>query len=195
MHAGMMLRDNEEVQIFLEENPLPPQMAELLPDKFRVFALFLNALKQWVSSESAATDRFLLGGTAKQTCREAVTHCIVTSEALDDGAELHHPVRDGRPPILLSKKGHEMVERAAASSSAVAEKVVLTEEQEQLWQQLQAMRSRRNQSWVQLREGCMALLIPGHSCRAGAKSFANVAIKETGRTPQEIIELLNLTAK
>ena len=193
--ADRLLRDNVDVQTFLENNPLPPNMEQLLPDKFRVFALLLNALKQWVSAESAATDRFLLGGTARQTCREAVTQCIVTRELLDDRAELHHPVRDGRPPILLSRKGHEMVELAVASSSVFAEKAVLTEAQKQLWLKLQAMRSQRNQSWTQLREGCMALLSLGLQCRSGAKSFANVATRETGKSPQELIEFLDLMGK
>ena len=49
------------VKEFLDVNPLPVHMKELLPDDFRAFSLILNALKQWVSAESAATDRFLLG--------------------------------------------------------------------------------------------------------------------------------------
>lgn len=193
--SDRLLRDNVDVQTFLENNPLPSRMAALLPENFRVFALLLNALKQWVSAESAATDRFFLGGTARQTCREAVTHCIVTREAFDDRAELHHPVRDGRPPILLSKKGHEMVERAAANSSVVAEETVLKESQNQMWQKLQAMRSQRNQSWAQLREGCTAFLIPDFQCRPGAKSFAKVVIRETGKSPQELIEILDLMGR
>lgn len=191
LQSERLLRENAEVQDFLENNPLPSRMAELLPDNFRVFALLLNALKQWVSAESAATDRFLLGGAARQTCREAVTHCIVTKESFDDSSELHHPVRDGRPPILLSKKGHDMVEGVIANSSSTM-RTVLTEPQNQLWQKLQTMRSQRNQSWKQLREGCMAFLNPDTQCRAGAKSFANVVMRETGKSPQEVIELLDM---
>lgn len=194
LQAEMLLRDNKDVRDFLQNNPLPPHMAKLLPENFRVFALLLNALKQWVSAESAATDRFILGGTARKTCREAVTHCIVTGEPLDERAELHHPVRDGRPPVLLSKKGHDIAERTFADSAVVAEDS-LTEAQAHLWQKLQAMRSQRNQSWVQLREGCTALLTPDSSCRAGAKSFAKVVMRETGKTPRELIELLSLVGR
>ncbi len=42
----------------------------------------------------------------------AVDKCIVTGEELGERAELHHPMRDGRPPILLSKKGHDIIEQS-----------------------------------------------------------------------------------
>ncbi|MBT9172220.1 MAG: hypothetical protein DDT21_00601 [Syntrophomonadaceae bacterium] len=106
-----MANEDGPVKEFLEANPLPPHMKELLPHDFRVFSLLLNALKQWVSAESQATDRYLLGGTARATCREAVTKCIVTGDELGEKPELHHPLRDGRPPILLSKAGHNVIEQ------------------------------------------------------------------------------------
>ncbi|SBV93817.1 conserved hypothetical protein [uncultured delta proteobacterium] len=195
--AGSLLRENEDVKTFLKNNPLPRHMAELLPEEFRVFSLLLNSLKQWVSAESAATDRFLLGGTARQTCRKAVTHCIITGEPLGDSAELHHPVRDGRPPVLLSKKGHEIVERAVTRETAGEELggEDLSESQNELWQDLQVMRSQRSQSWVQLREGCLHLLNPAEPCRPGAKSFANVVMRDTGRTPTDVLNLLDLMGK
>lgn len=46
------------VSDFLEATPLPPSMAKILPREFRTYCLALNALKQWVSAEQAATDRF-----------------------------------------------------------------------------------------------------------------------------------------
>ena len=95
-----------QVRDFLAANPLPESMAPLLPESFRAFCLALNSLKQWVAKEQAATDRFLLGGVSREMCREASTSCLVTGEVLGVDAELHHPVRDGRPPLLLSKKGH-----------------------------------------------------------------------------------------
>ena len=199
-NASQLLKENLDVQAFLRANPLPPHMAALLPDEFRVFSLLLNALKQWVSAESAATDKFLLGGTARQSCRQAVKLCIVTGEELGNDAELHHPVRDGRPPILLSKKGHKIVERditasRIAAQTAEAEDSSTEKQNEQLWHKLQFLRSRRNQSWTQLREGCATLLMPGTPCRPGAKSFANVVIRETGKTPKEIMQLLDYVGK
>ena len=99
------------VREFLDNNPLPAPLQGRLPDEFRAFCLALNALKQWVSAEQAAADRYLLGGTARAECRAAATHCLVTGAALEqDGIELHHPVRDGRPPIPLSKKAHASLE-------------------------------------------------------------------------------------
>ena len=48
------------VREFLNTNPLPPATAPLLTDEFRTFCLALNALKQWVAAEQAATDRYLV---------------------------------------------------------------------------------------------------------------------------------------
>jgi hypothetical protein len=36
--------------------------------------------------------------------------CLITGSALGQDSELHDPVRDGRPPIPLSKKGHASIE-------------------------------------------------------------------------------------
>lgn len=109
-YANKAAKEDGEIKDFLTNNPLPSHIHELLPDEYRAFSLLLNALKQWVSSESAAIDRFLLGGRARQICREAVDHCIVTGGDLGEQPELHHPMRDGRPPVYISKKGHEIIE-------------------------------------------------------------------------------------
>lgn len=171
------------VKVFLDANPLPPHMQELLPDDFRAFSLMLNALKQWVVAESAATDRYLLGGTARATCRAAVDKCIVTGGELGEKPELHHPLRDGRPPILLSKAGHDLLEhqRGALPDSAEG----------QLWQRVCELKKEKHMSWVQLREGCAAVLAGVSAERPSAKSFANTVIRETGLTADEIVSLLD----
>lgn len=182
-----MANEDGPVKIFLEENPLPPHMKELLPDDFRVFSLLLNALKQWVSAESQSTDRYLLGGTARATCREAVNKCIVTGEELGENAELHHPLRDGRPPILLSKKGHNLVEQNnQINSTANSDDDVDND----IWNTIKEIRTKKNQSWAQLKEGCNAILTGSKNCRPGAKSFANVVIRETGLSASNILEML-----
>ena len=183
MNEQAMKMANEEgaVKDFLQANPLPPHMQKLLPDEFRVFALLLNSLKQWVSAESAATDRFLLGGTAKQTCKLAVDKCIVTGKELGERPELHHPMRDGRPPILLSKEGHTIIEQQKGGMSNIDDK----------WSSISSIRDKMHMSWVQLREGCNAILTGSSNYRAGAKTFANKAIKETGATAMEIINMLD----
>jgi hypothetical protein len=98
------------VRQFLDANPLPPSLAHRLPDDFRVFCLALNALKQWVAAEQAATDRYLLGGSARRECLESGDVCLVTGDLLGEKVELHHPVRDGRPPVPLSVEGHHKLE-------------------------------------------------------------------------------------
>jgi hypothetical protein len=186
-HAIKMANEEGEVKDFLQANPLPPHMQKLLPNEFRAFALLLNSLKQWVSAESAATDRFLLGGTAKQTCKSAVDKCIVTGEELGERPELHHPMRDGRPPILLSKKGHDLIEQNNQKSSTKN-----IDNKNGVWNLIKQIRTDKHMSWVQLREGCNAILTGSNNCRAGAKTFANKAIKETGATAMEIIEMLDI---
>lgn len=102
------------VRDFLEANPLPSALSDRLPAEFRVFCLALNSLKQWVAAEQAATDRYLLGGNARKLCRKAADTCVITGHALEDVCELHHPVRDGRPPIPISKAGHAEIEGEVA---------------------------------------------------------------------------------
>jgi hypothetical protein len=93
------------VREFLDRNPVPGKIAEFLPDSHRAFCLGLNALKQWVVAEQAAMDRYLLGADARKLCREAFDHCLVTAEEFTIDVELHHPIRDGRPPIPLRRRG------------------------------------------------------------------------------------------
>lgn len=183
-----MAIEDGPVKDFLEANPLPPHMKELLPDDFRVFSLILNALKQWVSAESQSTDRYLLGGTARATCKEVVNKCIVTGEELGENPELHHPLRDGRPPILLSKKGHNLVEQNnQINSSANSD----DDNDNDIWNIVKQIRTKKNQSWAQLREGCNAILTGSYNCRSGAKSFANVVIRDTGLSVNDILEMLD----
>ncbi len=183
--AIKLANEDDTVKIFLRDNPLPPNMQGLLPDDFRVFALLLNSLKQWVSSESASTDRFLLGGTAKDTCKEAVDKCIVTGNELGEKPELHHLIRDGRPPILLSKKGHDLVEQNNQINNTD------NTEDDDVWNIIKQIRKDQNMSWVQLREGCNVLITGSMKYRPKAKSFANKVIKETALSATDIIEKLN----
>jgi hypothetical protein len=183
MEKSKELSKNGPVKDFLNSNPLPENMARLLPDDFRTFCLMLNALKQWVSAESASTDKYLLGGTARAICRNASTKCVITNEVLTKDAELHHPLRDGRPPIFISKRGHNLIEYKQGISD--------DDDSDLIWSKIKSLRSDRNMSWKQLREGCNALLDFNTNCRAGAKSFANTVMRETGLNAEEIIKLLD----
>jgi hypothetical protein len=177
------LSKNGTVKDFLDNNPLPENMAKLLPDEFRTFCLILNALKQWVGAEQAATDRYLLGGTARTTIREAAKICIITNELLTKDAELHHPLRDGRPPIFISKKGHNFIENQQGVSDGNNEDTI--------WQIMKSLKIKKHGSWGLLREGCNAILDPSKKYRANAKSFANIIIRETGLNAKEIINKLD----
>jgi hypothetical protein len=99
------------VRDFLDAHVPPASFARLLPSEFRAFCLLLNATKVWVSAEQAATDRYLSGGQARSQLRAVADTCIITGQRFAEvGSQLHHPVRDGRPPIPLSPEGHRTLE-------------------------------------------------------------------------------------
>jgi hypothetical protein len=172
------------VRTFLDDNPLPPAIAQRLPREFRVFCLALNAIKQWVAAEQSATDRYLLGGVSRKLCRNAADRCLVTGDTLGVDIELHHPVRDGRPAIPLSKRGHDLIEGQLPS-----------EGDDPIGQALFELRSTGNRSWVQLRRGCLDLIgqSEGESSKRGAandRAFAKKAAAATNVDYKEILEWL-----
>jgi hypothetical protein len=173
-----MIRD------FLDANPPPPTIAPLLPDYFRVFCLMLNSLKQWVAAEQSATDRYLLGGKARQLCREAEDTCVVTGHRMSSEVELHHPVRDGRPPIPLSKKGHAVIEGQTSTAG-----------DDPMEQALGTLRREKNRSWAHLRRGCLDLLgrpepWESKSSAADARAFARRAAEATNASYAAILTWL-----
>ena len=172
------------VRDFLNATELPDCIQERLPDEFRAFCLVLNALKQWVAAESAATDRYLLGGTVRKQCRKMADHCLVTSESLDENVELHHPARDGRPPIPLSKTGHDRIESATQEADDPIEG------------RLREIKREGGRSWVMLRRGCLALMreefVESTSAvLASSKTFARKATEATGLEYQNLIDWLD----
>jgi hypothetical protein len=173
------------IRTFLDDNPLTPPLARRLPDDFRVFCLALNALKQWVVAEQAAGDRYLLGGGARDLCREATDRCLVSGEALDSDCELHHTVRDGRPPIPLNKSGHASIEGQLSF-----------EGDDPTERALRVLRSGSNRSWALLRRGCLDLLgrpVPwsSKSSEASARAFARKAHAVANLGYEQIIDWMN----
>ena len=170
---------------FLEATPLPSSMERLLPRDFRVYCLALNALKQWVSAEQAATDRFLLGGTVRELCRSATSKCIVTREPLGSDIELHHPVRDGRPPLPLSKHGHDTVEGQLSTSSEDAVEASLI-----------SLKREGNRSWAMLRRGCLDLLgqpqpVNSKAVASSSRTFARKAAAVSKLTYSQLLAWLD----
>lgn len=86
----------------------------------------------------------------------------------------------------MSKKGHDFIEQN--NQKGIGENI---EDGNDAWNIIKRIKTDRHMSWIQLREGCNAMLTGSNKCRAGAKSFANKAIKETGATALEIIEMLD----
>jgi hypothetical protein len=174
------------LQEFLAANPLPPSLQDLLPDDFRAFCLLLNALKQWVAAEQAATDRYLLGGTARETCRQVAKTCVVTGESLEGAdLELHHPIRDGRPPFPISKHRHALLETQGSSGDSDPIRALLL-----------PIKRQGNHSWSQLKRACQEFT--GHQVHWStpgvantAKSFARKALKETGMKAEQLLDWLD----
>jgi hypothetical protein len=176
-YAASAVVSNPDIRAFLDKNPLPPALGDLLPDDFRAFCLALNALKQWVAAEQMATDRYLLGGTARQACQQAATTCVVTGQPFTDMLELHHPLRDGRPPIPVNKLAHAQLERQMSSYS------------DPVYAQLVALKRAGNRSWIMLRRGCLDLLgqLANHSTEAIASSSRTFARKAASQTNLSVV--------
>lgn len=181
--AEKLAAESGPIRDFLDANPLPNGMHTLLPDDYRVFALMLNSLKQWIAKESAATDCYLLGAGAREECR-ALAKCCVLSGITGQVVELHHPVRDGRPPVPLTKEAHAKLEgqtKMVVGSDPVNNK-------------FRAVRKEMNTSWVMIRLGCQALLkrVPEETPRIGqAKSVARRICRETGLSEQQALDWLD----
>lgn len=179
-----LAEENGEVRQFLDANPLPRSVEDLLPRDFRARCLALNALKQWVAAEQAATDRFLLGGKARDLCRSVAEKCLVTGEPLGEDVELHHPVRDGRPPLPLSKRGHALIEEQLTEWYGDAESELLS------------LKRDGNRSWAMLRRGCLELMGEGSTSStkntaASARAFARKAAAVAKLSYPEILEWLD----
>ena len=140
-------------------------------------------------AESAYCDRYLMGVTVRKNCRKAIDHCLVTGEPLNGTVELHHPVRDGRPPIPLSKKGHALIEGQLATDGdeSIGEEVNCETD----WDRLRWIKKQQNKSWVQLREGLMAIKTGGMIYRPNAKSFANKVMRELDLSAEYILKLMD----
>lgn len=182
-----IVADNAEVRQFLDENKLPAMMIPLLPDDFRVFSLLLNALKQWLGAEQAATDKYLLGSNARTSCRKMMATCLVTGEPLTGKIALHHPVRDGRPPIPLSEAGHQKIEKQTGSGEPA--------EDDDIARVIGEIR-KQGQSWAMLRRGCRIVLgLPpdggSKNSNASAKSMARRAMAKTERTAQDLLDWMD----
>jgi hypothetical protein len=177
------------VGTFLDNNQPPEAIDQRLPREFRVFCLALNAVKQWVAAEQSATDRYLLGGDARELCREVADRCLVTGEIVGTDCELHHPVRDGRPAIPLSKDGHDALEGQSSP-----------EDGDPIEQALSGLRSKGNRSWAQLRRGCLDCIgrpepRPSKRGAANDRAFATKAAAAANISYEEILEWLKRKGK
>jgi len=188
-HSAELSENNDDVKKFLKETPLPSPLDEYLPRDFRVFCLLLNALKQWLSAEQAATDRYLLGGTARKQLRPTSGHCMVTGEKIDEHGELHHPVRDGRPPIYLSKQGHDQVEHQVSTTEP---EMNATANSKAFLEEISDIKKKNHHSWAQLRRACKFLLgepvdFTTPKVKTTALAFAKKVKGLTGWSPAEIL--------
>ncbi|GAP16663.1 hypothetical protein LSAC_00519 [Levilinea saccharolytica] len=198
-HSAELSENNDDVKKFLKETPLPSPLDEYLPRDFRVFCLLLNALKQWLSAEQAATDRYLLGGTARKQLRPTSGHCMVTGEKIDEHGELHHPVRDGRPPIYLSKQGHDQVEHLISTTEPEMNSIADTNANangEQFLAEIMTIKKKYHHSWAQLRKACdfsvgKPVDFTTPQVKATSLTFARRVKDLTGWSPAEILDWMH----
>ncbi|MBC2704488.1 hypothetical protein [Desulfobacula sp.] len=185
--AESFSNSDNSVSRFLYENSLPEHLEYYLPKQFRVFCLALNALKQWLSAEQAATDRYILGGTVRSQCKNADSKCLVTGKpASECKIELHHPVRDGRPPIPISKEAHALIE---------GQNTVGTTEDE-IMKIIYPIKRQGNRSWVMLKLGCELLLgiantTKSKNVQSSSKTFARKASAATNLNFTDIINWID----
>jgi hypothetical protein len=189
MAEAKRMSDNDSViREFLERNKLPECLGAALTPEIRTFALMLNALGQWTTAEKLAMDRFLFSGDVRKELRSLSDTCPVCPEEFDPKtAELHHPVRDGRPPILLSKKGHELIEGLVNISPDDLVAHALVDHRKA---------SRRRYSWRSLRVGC--LVEQGHSLQILSQSqiktgrgIFRIVNRKTNISAEQILEALD----
>ena len=186
----LLLRQSEievqkdgEVAKFLDKNPLPDHLSHLLPKEFRAYCLALNSLKQWVSAEQAATDRYIFGGTVRKQCRDHTNACLISGRPSNECTiELHHPVRDGRPPIPLSKEAHSVIERQGSSA----------DDPDEVMEIVYPIKREGNRSWVMLKLGCELLLgiaetSKSKNVQSSSKTFARKVRAATGLDFNQIL--------
>lgn len=176
-----MARTPGMLQDFLAANPLPERMDRLLAPEFRAFCLLLNALKQWVAAEQSATDRYLLGAAAREMCKAATDQCLITGHPIGPKPKLHHPVRDGRPPIPLTAAGHDHIEGQTSMES-----------DDPIERTLISLRRTMNRSWARLRCGCLEHLgePSGASSKRAAADGQAVARKISAATKLSYEQIL-----
>lgn len=179
--------DNEASR-FLKENPLPEHLEKYLPKNFRIFCLALNALKQWLSAEQAATDRYILGGTARFQCKSLAKSCLVSGKPAENCIiELHHPVRDGRPPIPIAKEVHAEIEEQNSTAG----------EEDETKKILYPIKREGHRSWVMLKLGCELLLgtaniTKSKPVQSSSKTFARKASEATNLNYQELLNWIEV---
>lgn len=182
-HSATKAHEAGEVSEFLDSNPLPEHLSDLLPKEFRAYCLALNALKQWVSAEQAATDRYIFGGTVRKQCRELTNACIISGRPSSDCTiELHHPVRDGRPPIPVSKEAHAVLENQGSSAG----------ESDEIMEVVYPIKRAGNRSWIMLKLGCELLLggavtKKSKNVQSSSKTFARKVKEATGMDYSQIL--------
>jgi hypothetical protein len=146
--VASQLTAHSDIQEFLRRNEPPICIGHELTDEVRIFCLLLNALRQWTVAEQSYMDRFLFSGNVRKEIRKLATRCPVSSERIGPTTkvELHHPVRDGRPPLPLSKNGHDKLEG-----------FVVVARDDKDGQKLVEHRRSANPpySWKKLRVGCL----------------------------------------
>lgn len=186
--AKELVKTSGPIRTFLRRNPVPKCLGSSLTKEVRCFSLLLHSLNQWCVVEKLAMDRFLCSGNVRKELKSLFEICpVVPGDESKTTVELHHPLRDGRPPIPLSKKGHDKVEGLVVLEVGDDDGARLIEHRKT---------SKPIYSWVRLRTGCllrqgMVFADLKSSYRASARHAIKRVTEDLKSTPESILEILN----
>ncbi|MFC1818944.1 hypothetical protein ACFL0B_07620 [Thermodesulfobacteriota bacterium] len=96
--------------------------------------------------------------------------------------ELHHPVRDGRPPIPLAKEVHANIEGQSS----------INRETDPTMAVIYPIKKEGNRSWVMLKLGCELLLdiaetTKSKSVQSSSMTFARKASEASGLNYEQLL--------
>lgn len=174
---------------FLRENPWPSEMMDddlVLSEQDRAKVVVLNAVKQWVSKESRYLDTIFTGGSFRKKLRAlcAERNCPICERPFAQlKIELHHTVRDGRPPVPLCSQCHQKLERQSQSDSPPVSDV-------------KRIRASRNASWKNLHKATKSLQELRHgpfstqNVENASKSIVRLIMRETKLSLRELQSII-----
>jgi hypothetical protein len=180
---------NGSLTSFLRENPWPSEMMDddlFLSEQDRAKVVVLNAVKQWLSKEALWLDMIFTGGRFREKLRElcAERNCRTCQRPFSQlKIELHHTVRDGRPPVPICSECHQTLENQSPVDQPPISDV-------------KRIRASRNASWKNLLKATKSLQGLPHdpfstpNVENASKSIVRLIVRETKLSLPELQRII-----